>query len=99
MKNDLKNNVLIKEDGYTLKHKNSTVKHYTKKMFGSKDGYEFVSYTSTTHINYNDDFELNFDSNRWNDFDLDMDINNHLMELPINKKEQISYNSKKNKNR
>ncbi len=95
MKNNFKNNIVVKQDGYTLKNENGVVKHYTKKMSGFKNGYEFVSYSSTTYIDYNGDFDLNFDSQRWNDSSIDINEDNNLIEGHINSNKQISYNRKK----
>lgn len=68
--NNLKNNVVVSQNGYTLKKDNKTIKHFTKSISGNKNGCEFTCFSSTTIINFDNHdqyIDLNH-TNGMNDF-------------------------------
>lgn len=86
-KNNKRNNIVVSQDGYTIRKNNSTIKHYTKTMSGNRDGYEFTSFSSTTIINYDDDFSLDFENNYDEDFiETTCDEINDYEQLPFSHK-------------
>ena len=66
--NNIKNNIVISQDGYTLKKDNRTIKHFTKSISGNKNGCEFTCFSSTTIINF-DNHDQYIDFNNLNEMD------------------------------